>query len=230
MMERRQQPLGMGLLVLALVLVLVLLPAHVPVARAVTIEVPPKGKVCMYQYYEAGDSGRAEVFVVNGGNLDIRLTVEGPFKDDAEGAPRKETQETRVVYDEVVSSSSSFTNREDHPPGVLATADGLELSWAARAGAYAVCLDNGMSQVQTKVVEFSLPSPEKEGEEDFDLEGAYACGVGVWWSGLDWHLGGSQCVPWSWVGSCSDPNPPSSYHSGHRGGRGGGGRGGRGRG
>ena len=181
-----QQPRRHGLLLLpplvglALQLQLLLLLLQSQSARAVTIEVPPRGRVCTYQYYEAGDSGRAEVFVVNGGNLDIRLTVEGPFKDDADGAPRKETQETRVVYDEVVSSSSSFTNREDHPPGVLATADGLELSWAARAGAYAVCLDNGMSQMQTKVVEFSLPSPEK-GEEDFDLEGTWVCfGLLVW--------------------------------------------------
>ncbi len=160
--------LGLGLLVL--------LASTPPAAEAVTIEVPPRGRVCTYQYFEAGDSGRAEVFVVNGGDLDIRLTVEGPFKDDAEGAPVKETQETRVVYDEVVSSSSSFTNRDDHPPGVLATADGLELSWAARAGAYAVCLDNGMSQMQTKIVEFALPSPKSaQGEDEFDLEGALQC-------------------------------------------------------
>lgn len=153
-----------------------------PTAMGVTLEVAPKARVCMYQYYEAGDSGRAEVFVVNGGNLDIRLTVEGPFKDDAGGAPTKETQETRVVYDEVVSSSSSFTNREDHPPGVLATADGLELSWAARAGAYAVCLDNGMSQMQTKVVEFALPSPTSaQAEEEFDLEGACASAFDAGW-------------------------------------------------
>ena len=146
-------------------------------AGAVTIDVPPRAKVCLYQYYEAGDSGKAEVFVVDGGNLDVRLTVEGPFKDDAEGNPTKTTQETRVVYDDVVSSASSFTNRDDHPPGVAASAAGLELTGAARPGAYAVCLDNSMSQVQTKVVEFGLPSPKSaQGEDDFDLEGAW---VGV---------------------------------------------------
>jgi hypothetical protein len=170
-MQRRRPPLPVLLLLLLLAAPLLL--GLLRSAHAVTIEVPPRGCVCTYQYFEAGDSGRAEVFVVNGGHLDIRLTVEGPFKDDSEGAPLKETQETRVVYDEVVSSSSSFTNRGDHPPGVLATADGLELSWAARAGAYAVCLDNTMSQMQTKVVEFALPSPKSaQGEEEFDLEGA----------------------------------------------------------
>ena len=76
--------------------------------------------------------------------------MEGPFQDDADGIPSNPTQETAIVYDDIVASSSSFTNRV-HGPGVVASADGVELTWLAKTGAYSVCLDNTMSQMQTKV-------------------------------------------------------------------------------
>jgi len=155
-------------------LLLLLLPSP---THAVSLDVPPRDKVCLYQYYEAGDTGKAEVFVVNGGNLDIGVSVEGPFADDKDGAPSKTTQETKVLYEAVVASSSAFLNQE-HPPGVTASADGLEITWPAKPGAYALCLDNTMSQMQTKLVEFSFPAPVKgngDGEEDdFDLDAALA--------------------------------------------------------
>lgn len=76
--------------------------------------------------------------------------MEGPFQD-ANGVPTRVTPATKIVFDEVVSSSSSYINRDDHPAGVSATADGVELTWMAEPGAYSVCLDNSMSQMQTKV-------------------------------------------------------------------------------
>ena len=158
---------------------LFLLPIILPtLTHATTVDVPPRDKICLYQYYEAGDTGKAEVFVVNGGNLDIGLTIEGPFQDDANGVPTKPTQETKTIYENIVSSSSTFINKE-HPPGVVASSDGLDLTWTARPGAYSLCLDNTMSQVQTKLVEFSFPAPSSAkgagGEEDdFDLEAAIA--------------------------------------------------------
>lgn len=157
-------------------LLLLLLPSP---TQAVSLDVPPRDKVCLYQYYEAGHTGKAEVFVVNGGNLDIGVSVEGPFVDDVDGAPSKTTQETKVVYQAVVASSSAFLNQE-HPPGITASADGLEITWSAKPGAYALCLDNTMSQMQTKLVEFSFPAPLNKGgkgegeEDDFDLEAALA--------------------------------------------------------
>jgi len=154
-------------------LLLLLLPSPI---HGVSLDVPPRDKVCLYQYYEAGDTGKAEVFVVNGGNLDIGVSVEGPFADDKDGAPTKTTQETKVFYEAVAASSSAFLNQE-HPPGVTVSADGLEITWAAKPGAYALCLDNTMSQMQTKLVEFSFPAPvsKSEGEEDeFDLDAALA--------------------------------------------------------
>jgi hypothetical protein len=155
---------------------LLLLLLLMPSTHAVSLDVPPRDKVCLYQYYEAGDTGKAEVFVVNGGNLDIGVSVEGPFADDKDGAPSKTTQETKVFYNAVVASSSAFLNQE-HPPGVTASADGLEITWPAQPGAYALCLDNTMSQMQTKLVEFSFPTPEGKGdghEDDFDLDAALA--------------------------------------------------------
>ena len=170
-----------SLLLLCLVCLLTTTQVH-----GVAVDVGPRDKVCMYQYYEAGDTGKAEVFVVNGGNLDIGVSVEGPFVDDAThgGTPSKTTQETKVVYDAVVSSSSAFLNQE-HPVGVVASPDGLEISWAAKPGAYALCLDNGMSQVQTKLVEFAFPAPASkarkagEDEDDFDLEALLAADGGA---------------------------------------------------
>lgn len=76
--------------------------------------------------------------------------MEGPFQEDANGLPTKESQLTDVVYDRVVSSSTSFL-AEDQGPNARATADGLELKWMARAGAYSLCLDNSNSYLQSKV-------------------------------------------------------------------------------
>lgn len=157
-------------------LLLLFLPSP---THAVSLDVPPRNKVCLYQYYKAGDTGKAEVFVVNGGNLDIGVSVEGPFADDKDGAPTKTTQETKMFYEAVVASSSAFLNQE-HPPGVTASADGLEITWSAKPGAFALCLDNTMSQMQTKLVEFSFPAPVGKGgkgdreEDDFDLDAALA--------------------------------------------------------
>jgi hypothetical protein len=80
------------------------------------------------------------------------LQVEGPFLDE-NGVPTKETQDTAVFYDSIVSSGSSKAAEE--VPGAVMTPDGLELTWTAKEGAYELCLDNTMSQLQSKVVEFS---------------------------------------------------------------------------
>lgn len=58
-----------------LLLVLVAFLASRSGIEGVTIDIPPRGKVCVYQYYAESEEGKAEVFVVNGGNLDIQFTV-----------------------------------------------------------------------------------------------------------------------------------------------------------
>lgn len=76
--------------------------------------------------------------------------VEGPFQDDAEGIPVVESQLTDTVFDKVISSSTTFL-AEDHGPNAKVTADGLELKWTAKGGAYSLCLDNSNSYLQSKV-------------------------------------------------------------------------------
>ncbi|TFJ85973.1 hypothetical protein NSK_002793 [Nannochloropsis salina CCMP1776] len=165
--RRRPRPLDLALPLF--VLFLIPSPTH-----PLSLEVPPRDKVCLYQYYDVGETGKAEVFVVNGGNLDIGVSVEGPFTDDVHGTPSKTTQETKTVYDAIVASSSAFLNQV-HPAGVTVSPDGVEISWPAQPGAYALCLDNTMSHVQTKVIEFSFPaSKEGAGTDDFDLDAALA--------------------------------------------------------
>jgi len=74
--------------------------------------------------------------------------VEGPFDEDKDGIPGKEKPDTAVVYDEVVSSS---VTSNPQVAGAIMTPDGLEFSWSPKEGAYSLCLDNTMSQFQTKV-------------------------------------------------------------------------------
>ena len=76
--------------------------------------------------------------------------MEGPFDDDRDGIPGQEKQDTSVVYDDIVSSSVT-TMKQGMAPGAIMTPDGLELTWNPKEGAYSLCLDNTMSQFQTKV-------------------------------------------------------------------------------
>jgi hypothetical protein len=100
--------------------------------------------------------------------------VEGPLLDDENGLPTKETQETSFAYDDVVSSTTKFISGE-HGPGVKVSADGLEFTWTAKEGAYALCLDNTMSQIQSKVVDVSASGSLSKSKpvEDGEIKGVW---------------------------------------------------------
>jgi len=108
----------------------------------------PGGKRCVHEEVPAGSEATVELFVEQGGKLEVHLTVEGPMTK-AWGNVPEATGKTGRLLDQIVSNS----HEEDFDDSFLYT---FQSDGGDNGNVYQVCIANDMNHLVQKTVQLDI--------------------------------------------------------------------------
>eukprot|EP00612_Vaucheria_litorea_P004631 CAMPEP_0171463236 /NCGR_PEP_ID=MMETSP0945-20130129/6975_1 /TAXON_ID=109269 /ORGANISM="Vaucheria litorea, Strain CCMP2940" /LENGTH=270 /DNA_ID=CAMNT_0011989963 /DNA_START=13 /DNA_END=825 /DNA_ORIENTATION=+ len=133
-----------------------------------SVVVNPGQKSCFYELIQLNSPStrKVELFVLDGNDMSIGLSIRGPFKQTKVGHPntsaRTAIEIKEIISDQDVLSKDPFRFGENY-----------EFKFKTEAGVYEICLDNsnyGILKAAPKVIQLSVTEPKKMTEEEMTTQ------------------------------------------------------------
>lgn len=139
--------------------------ADVLTEDGLSFRLAPKEVRCVYEELEDGQSATLDVFVLNGGQMDVDVVIDGPFGVAESGMPRAAHKRGETGLSKPHSKHVVQSKQEGSEFAAPALLEITAPSGPGGGGIYQICLDNSASRISEKTVTLGITKSAAEGND-----------------------------------------------------------------